>query len=235
MRRITVLAATFAALLLAVSSPAPAQESVEKVEGIFRLTLNGEAPENVSFWVETSAGGEGGVICTTDAAMVSAEIDECRDGGAANEMAYAAPADGDVEYRIVGSQGTGLSQEVVAEGSTAAEEGFVVEASYTFSDEPVGGAPKGTSPDGDGAARDQYEDESGGADRDDPGDKEGSDEKNEKADAKESSEARPGVLPDTGGVSPVATVGALLLLAAGGFVAHRTVRQAITSGSGTGE
>lgn len=212
LRKSTILAAMFVALL-AASPSALAQESGEKVNGTFRLTLNGEAPENVSFWVETGAGGEGGVICTTDAAMVETGIDECRDGGAVNEMTYAAPADGDIEYRIVGSQGAELSREVIAEGSTVAEEGFVVEASYTFSDEPVGGEPEGTTPDEDnGAAGDQYGDESGNAD----GNNDSGDKNNKKG-----SEASPGVLPDTGGASPTVVVGALLLMAAGGFLAYR--------------
>lgn len=220
MKRSTILTAALAVLLLAVSSPAQAQEeSGEKVNGTFRLTLNGEAPENVSFWVETSADGEGGVICTTDAAMVESGVNECRDGGATNEMAYAAPAGGEVEYRIVGSQGAELSQEVVAKGSTEAEEGFVVEASYTFSDEPVGGEPEGAAPDeDDGAAEDQY-----GDDSDDANNDSGKDDEAGKASDDKASEASPGVLPDTGGASLTLAVGALLLMAAGGFVAYRVI------------
>lgn len=215
LKRSTILAAIFVALA-ASASPALAQETGEKVNGTFRLTLNGEAPENVSFWVETSADGEGGVICTTDAAMVESGINECEDGGAVNEMYYAAPAGGDVEYRIVGSQGAALSQQVIAEGSTAAEEGFVIEASYTFSDEPVAGAPEGTGPDED-AAEAQYGDDSDNADTGDKDDKDG------QSDEDKDSEAKPGVLPDTGGASPTPAIGALLLIAAGGFLAYRIV------------
>lgn len=226
MRKPAVLAATLATFLAAsvvALSGAPAvlaQDTEERAEGKFRLTLDGSAPENVSFRVEANVGG-GGVICTTDADMVETGIPECRDGGEVNEMSYSAPVGSTIEYRIVGSQGVELSQETVAEGSTTAENGFVVDASYTFSGEPIGDEPSGTKPDDtpstdDGAAGDQYENDSSGSSKDVSG----------KDDSgKEDSEADGGVLPDTGGSSVVLVAGAALLLAAGGFLAYRAISQ----------
>ncbi|HET7479078.1 MAG TPA: LPXTG cell wall anchor domain-containing protein [Rubrobacteraceae bacterium] len=219
LKRSAVLAAMLMALL-AAPVPVMAQDaealSGGTADGKFRLTLDGWAPENVSFWVETSSGA-GGVICTTDAAMVETGIPECRDGGSTNEMAFSAPAGSTLDYRIIGSQGSELSQEVVAEGSKVADTGFIVDASYTFSGDTIGGDPAGTHPDGnasadnndDGAASGQYEDDSssdGGP-------------SSENVD----SNAAVSVLPDTGGASVAVIAGAALLLAAGGFLAYRTI------------
>ena len=209
---------TMLVALLATPAAVLAQDTGERAEGKFRLTLEGQAPENVSFWVESNI-GDGGVICTTDAAMVASGITKCQDGGATNEMAYSAPAGSTLDYRIIGSQGVELSQEVVAEGSRVAENGFIVEASYTFSGEPIGDERPGTQPEdttpaddetADGAAGDQYEDVSTGNDEASP-------------DKGDSSAAIEGVLPDTGGSSMFLVAGAALLLAAGGFFAYRTI------------
>lgn len=215
-----VLMAMLVALLMAPAAIL-AQDTGAPTEGKFRLTLEGQAPENVSFWVESNV-GDGGVICTTDAAMVETGVTACRDGGEVNEMSYSVPAGSTFDYRIIGSQGAALSQEVVAEGSKVAEQGFVVDASYIFSGEPVGGELSGTQPedttttDGqaddetvDEAADDQYEDDSSG----------GSEESSDKGD----SNAAAGVLPDTGGSSLVLVAGAALLLAAGGFLGYRMI------------
>lgn len=232
MRKPAIFTAMLVAMI-ATSAVAPAavlaQDTEAPAEGKFRLTLEGSAPENVSFWVESNV-GDGGVICTTDTAMVASGIAECRDGGGVNEMSYSAPAGDTFEYRVVGSQGAELSQETVAEGSKVAEDGFVIDATFTFSGEPIGDEPSGTQPedlpstdDGaddkndDGAAGDQYEEYSSGSgdESSDSSDKEDSD--------KEDSDAAGGVLPDTGGSSLVLVAGAALLLAAGGFLAYRTM------------
>ncbi len=217
LKKLMILAAVLAAPL-AVSSPALAQEQGTEVSGTARLTLNGTAPENVSFWVESSAPGVEGVICTTDAAMVASGIPECQDGGAVNELALTAPAGGAVDYRVIGAQGSELSQETVAQGSMTSEEGFVMDASYTFSGDVIGGEPEGTAPEDGGAAQTQYGDETkqptvstGEADG---------------AQASTVSSGDPtggtGVLPDTGGASIPLLAGAVLLLASGGFLAYRS-------------
>ncbi len=226
MKKPVVLTAMLVALLAAsavalAGLPAAvlAQDTEERAEGKFRLTLEGPAPENVSFWVESNV-GDGGVICTTDAAMVETGIAECRDGGGVNKISYSVPAGSTFEYRIVGSQGVELSQETIAEGSKVAEDGFVVDATFSFSGEPIGDEPSGTQPedspstDDDGAAGDQYEDDSS------DNDKESSDKEDS---GKEDSEAEDGVLPDTGGSPLVPIAGAALLLAAGGFLAYRSI------------
>lgn len=223
MKKPVVLTAMLVALLAAsavalAGLPAAvlAQDTEERAEGKFRLTLEGPAPENVSFWVESNV-GDGGVICTTDAAMVASGITECRDGGEVNEMSYSAPVGSTFEYRIVGSQGVELSQETIAEGSKVAEDGFVVDATFTFSGEPIGGEPSGTQPEDttttddetdDEAAGDQYEDASSG---------------DEESPSKGDSDAAEGVLPDTGGSSVVLVAGAALLLATGGFLAYQMI------------
>lgn len=233
MKKPAILTAMLVALLAAsavalAGAPAAvlAQDTEERAEGKFRLTLEGPAPENVSFRVESNV-GDGGVICTTDAAMVETGIAECRDGGGVNEMSYSVPAGSTFEYRIVGSQGVELSQETIAEGSKVAEDGFVVDATFSFSGEPIGDEPSGTQPedspstdddsdgtDGDGAAGDQYEDDSS------DNDKESSDKEDS---GKEDSDAEDGVLPDTGGFSLALVAGAALLLAASGFLAYRSI------------
>jgi len=98
----------------------------------FGLTIAGEAPENHSFYVESSV-GEGGVICTTDVALIGQTgYPECRGDGAVNELALALPAGRAFDYRILKSQG--VSQEVVSEGSEVAVEGLVINAFYSFAE-----------------------------------------------------------------------------------------------------
>jgi LPXTG-motif cell wall-anchored protein len=225
LRKLIILAAVLVAPL-AVSSPALAQEDQgTEVSGTARLTLNGAAPENVSFWVESNVPGVEGVICTTDAAMVASGIPECQDGGAVNELALTAPAGSAVDYRVIGSQGSELSQEVAAQGSMVAEEGFVMDASYTFSGDVIGGDLEGTGPeagvvipeDG-GAAHTQYGDETAQS-TDSIGNGGG-------VQASTASSGDPtggtGVLPDTGGSSAPLLAVAVLLLAAGSFLAYRS-------------
>jgi hypothetical protein len=71
--------------LIRVSRVESAGASGEEVTVEFELTIEGEVPPNHSFYVEGSA-GPGGVICTTDAAVLKqAGYPECRGGGEANE------------------------------------------------------------------------------------------------------------------------------------------------------
>lgn len=232
MKKSAILLAMLVALLVtpaAVLAQETEGDTEARADGRFRLTLNGEAPENFSFWVESNV-GDGGVICTTDAAMVGTGIPECKDGGEVNEMSYSVPSGSTLDYRIVGSQGVELSQEVVAEGSQVVGQGFVVDASYTFSGEPTGDVASGTQPagasptddkaddkaddetaneNGDGAAGTQYEDASSGS--------------VEESSGKDDPTTASGVLPDTGGSSIFLVAGAVLLLAAGGFFAYRSI------------
>ncbi len=197
------LAVLTTVVALTAASPAIAEEP-GMASGVFRLTIEGEVPGNVSFYVEDDLGG--GVICTTDAAMVESGYPECAGGGAVNELVFEAPAGEEFWYRIVGSRGVELSRFVVVEGSATAEEGLVVNAAYAFpasegedtvaapvaeqygQDAP--GIPGGGSPSGAPEAR--------------PGDPTGG----------------TGALPDTGGVSVLLTGGALLA-ASGAFIARR--------------
>jgi len=107
----------------------------------FRLVVEGEVPQDFSFYVEDSQ-GTGGVICTTDEDVLSeASYPECRGGGAANEVEFPVGTDQPFDYRILGSRGVELSQRVVSEGSLTPTGDFVVDASYSFSEDPVLGAP----------------------------------------------------------------------------------------------
>lgn len=213
--------------------PAAAQEAPGEgmVEGIFRVTIEGELPENYSVYVETDAmtGGQG-PICTTDAAMVAEGYTECV--GGANELLFYAPEGTTVKYRILGSQGTGLSQKVIEEGSAIAKtDGLTVEANLAFAAEEETPAPDetGTEPDDveSDATDDQYSDETPA-----PEDSSGSDaassasagsEADPASDGQTSkvAEANGGVLPDTGGAPLSLLAGAALLLASGGFLAYR--------------
>lgn len=211
LKKLMILAAVLV-VSLGASSPAFAQEEQgTKVSGTVRLTLNGAAPDNVSFWVESNVPGVEGVICTTDAAMIAAGETECRDGGAVNELVLTAPAGSAVDYRVIGSQGSELSQEMIAQGSMVAEEGFVMDASYAFSGDVTGGEPEGT-------AQTQTVDETVQA-TDGTGNSGGGQTTTE---ASKDPTGGTGILPDTGGVPVPLLVGAGLFLAAGGFLTHRS-------------
>lgn len=215
------LAMTFAAL------PAIAQEAPEEsmAEGVFKLTIEGEIPENYSFYVETDqAIGGLAPICTTDAEMVASGYTECVGGGAVNELPFLVPQGETMHYRVLGSQGVGLSQEVVAEGDAVAEtDGFTIEASYAFASE----TPESTdTPEDPGAADDQYSDEASAEEA--PAEEVPAEEVPAPAasngEISEVAELHGGILPDTGGASLTLFAGAALILAAGGFLAHRLTR-----------
>jgi hypothetical protein len=107
----------------------------------FRLVVEGEVPEDFSFYVEDSQ-GTGGVICTTDKDVLSeANYPECRGGGATNEVEFPVGTGQPLDYRILGSRGVELSQRVVSEGSLTPTDDFVVDASYSFEGDPVLGSP----------------------------------------------------------------------------------------------
>jgi len=259
MSKLLVMVVAALSMMLVVS-PAFAQgdpsEAEGMVEGVFRVTIEGELPENYSIYAETDqAVGGMAPICTTDAAMVAEGYTECTGGGAMNELTFFAPEGATVEYRILGSQGTGLSQEVIAEGSTVAEtDGFTVDASHSFAgdpetpedpeatpeqddtgsdvSEPDVSEPDVSEPDvlsepgdtglsgtGSGAADDQYADEATTGEtppEDAPAESDG--------EMSKVAEANGGVLPDTGGAPLSLLAGAALILAAGGFLAHRLTR-----------
>lgn len=218
-RLLTLVVASLAMTLPALPAAAQGAPGEGMVEGIFRVTIEGELPENYSVYVETDAmiGGQG-PICTTDAAMVAEGYTECV--GGANELLFYAPEGTTVKYRILGSQGTGLSQKVIEEGSAIAKtDGLTVEANLAFAAEEETPAPDetGTEPDDvesddaePGAADDQYAEEAG---KDTPVESDGETSK--------VAEANGGVLPDTGGAPLSLLAGAALLLAASGFLAYR--------------
>ena len=117
--------------LIRVSRIEPAGAFGEEVTVEFALTISGEIPDNLSFYVESST-GPGGVICTTDADVIEqAGYPECRGGGEVNKFELAVPAGETFNYRILKSQGVELSQEVVSEGSEVATEGLVINAFYS--------------------------------------------------------------------------------------------------------
>lgn len=107
------------------------------VNGVFGLVLEGEVPEDYSFYAEANIGNGGEVICTTDAEMVGLGYPECAGGGAVNEVPFVAPEGHDIQYRVLGSRGAELSQEVISEGSTVAAEGMRIDASYAFDGQPL--------------------------------------------------------------------------------------------------
>jgi hypothetical protein len=107
------------------------------VNGVFGLVLEGEVPTDYSFYVEANIGNGGEVICTTDAEMVGLGYAECEGGGAINEVPFVAPEGQDIEYRVLGSRGSGLSQEVISEGSAVAAEGVRIDATYAFDGQPL--------------------------------------------------------------------------------------------------
>ena len=222
--------------------PAHAQEAPKDttVDGVFRLTLNGEVPDDFSFYVETDqAIGGLAPICTTDAAMVAEGYTECVGGGAVNELPFNVPQGATVQYRILGSQGTGLSQMVVAEGETVAEtDGFTIDASHSFDGSPS--EPTETP----GTVDDQYSDEApaedataptasnggmnggtnGGTNGETNVETNGGSSEATSGEASDIAELHGGILPDTGGASVVLLFGAALILSAGGFLAYRAIR-----------
>lgn len=218
MNRLLILVVSALSMMLA-ASPAFAQEDPANkegmVEGTFRVIIDGEVPENYSVYVETDAaiGGQG-PICTTDAVMVDEGYAECVGAGGANELRFYAPEGTPVNYRILGSQGNELSQEVIKEGSTIAKTGgLMIEARLTFDGEGENSEDDDESNDDsnnndDSAASEQYEDDSSA---------------DGKSSGKGDDKASDGVLPDTGGSSLVLVAGASLLLAAGGFLGYRAI------------
>jgi hypothetical protein len=122
--------------LLEVSGVEPADPAEAMVA--FELTLGGEVPENVSFYVESTS-GPGGVICTTDAAAnEEAGYPRCESGGEINRAEFPMPAGAPFDYRVLTSQGSELAQSVVDEGSVAAAEtGLVLAIAYSFDGEDL--------------------------------------------------------------------------------------------------
>lgn len=226
MKKLLIMVLAALSMLLA-TTPAFAQgnpaEDEGMMEGVFRVTIEGDVPENYSVYVETDAmvGGQG-PICTTDYAMVSEGYTECAGGGATNELIFYAPKGETVTYRILGSQGTGLSQEVIAEGSAVAEtDGLTVDANLAFSgEEETPEDPEETTDDSgtasnSGVAEDQYADET--SENNSSGDT--SAEAN--GEMSQVAKANGGILPDTGGAPLSLLAGAALLLASGGYLAYR--------------
>lgn len=204
--------------MLFVVSPAFAQENSaeteEVVEGVFRVVLEGDVPENYSVYAETDAAiGEMSPICTTDTTMVSAGYAECVGGGSINELLFAVPQGATIDYRILASQGAGLAQTVIAEGSTVAEtDGFIINASHAFAEEPVTSQESITKEEPVAkeepiTSEEQYTSEAPASEA--------------SAATSEVAEANGGVLPDTGGASLSLLAAALLLVTAGGFLAYR--------------
>lgn len=236
-----MVVASLAMTLPALPAAAQGAPGEGMVEGIFRVTIEGELPENYSVYVETDAmtGGQG-PICTTDAAMVAEGYTECV--GGANELLFYAPEGTTVKYRILGSQGTGLSQKVIEEGSAIAKtDGLTVEANLAFAAEEETPAPDETGAEPDdvesddvesddaepGAADDQYSDDTPAPEGSSGSDAASSASADSEADpasdgqTSKVAEANGGVLPDTGGAPLSLLAGAALLLSAGGFLAYR--------------
>ncbi len=215
--------AILASLTMSLTAlPAFAQEVPGEgvVNGVFRLTIGGDVPADYSFYVETDAAvGGHAPICTTDAQMVEEGYTECVGGGAVNELPFSVLEGETMEYRVLGSRGAALSQEVVAEGSMTPEDGFTVDASFDFSGSELGGTPTEDAPE-DGAAQDQYEDRDDET-TDDGGSAEGTGEEDG---GSGDPTGGTGLLPDTGGASLTVIAGILLLFAAGGFLAYRVAR-----------
>jgi hypothetical protein len=207
------------------------------VNGIFGLTLEGEVPENFSFYAEANIGSGGEVICTTDAEMVGVGYPECVGGGAVNEVSFVAPEGQNIQYRVLGSQGVELSQKVISEGSAVAAEGVRIDASYAFGPEPLEDFSESPiqdpewEPDVD---EDQYGEVSSGAVEEtaeetmDPAEEEGAVILAEEAAANvvpgsvaDIATGGTGLLPDTGGFAPWPVIGAVLL--AGGLLVRRLI------------
>ncbi len=212
MKKLTIMVLAAFSMLFVVSSAFAQENSAETegvVEGVFRVVLEGDVPENYSVYAETDA-ATGGMdpICTTDTMMVEAGYTECAGDGSINELLFSVPQGATIDYRILGSQGVGLQQTVIAEGSTVAEtDGFVINASHTFPGEPNTDEELVIDEDT-GTGEEQYASEASAS------------ESGGVATSKVA-EANGGVLPDTGGTSFSLLVGAVLLFAAGGFLAYR--------------
>lgn len=105
---------------------------------VFELSIEGEVPEDYSFYVESSV-GDGGVICTTDATVVEeADYPECRPD-AVNTLETPIPTGESFDYRVLRSRGTELSSFVLDEGSEIAEDGLVIRASFSTANDPASG------------------------------------------------------------------------------------------------
>lgn len=233
-----------------VEEAPPVDPAAGLVNGVFGLTLEGQVPANVSFYAEANIGSGGEVICTTDDALVGAGYPECVGGGAVNEVSFVAPAGQDIQYRILGSLGTGLSQEVLSEGTAVAAEGVRIDAGYAFPAEPLEDLTEDPiqqpewEPDADeGQYGEVSSNTTEGADGEDAagaagGSGEGTPEQSggageavipaERAAASvvpgsvaDIATGGTGLLPNTGGLAPWPVLGALLL--AGGLLARRLV------------
>jgi hypothetical protein len=184
------------------------------VTATFRLVVEGELPEDFSFYVEDST-GTGGVICTTDGdAIETAGYPECRDGGAANETEIPVPAGRSFDYRILASRGVELSQQVVDEGSLSPTGDFTVNATYDAAEAGDQYAPETGEDQYDGSDPDSSAPEEPDLNGDgvvDEADGEHAARVSERGDRATDDEEDP-VLPDTGGHLPP------LLLVAGGLL-----------------
>ena len=99
----------------------------------FDLGVEGTAPENHSFYTESSAGEPGGVIWATGADVVERAASECRGGDHRSTRSnLRCPRGGSLTTRLLKSRGIELSREVVSEGYGVAEKGLVVNAPYSF-------------------------------------------------------------------------------------------------------
>lgn len=125
--------------LLEVGEVEPvAGTSGEKTSVVFKLSIEGEVPEDYSFYVESSV-GDGGVICTTDATVVEeADYPECR-SDAVNTLKLPIPDGEPFDYRVLRSRGTELSSFTLDEGSEIAKDGLVIEASFSAANDPTNG------------------------------------------------------------------------------------------------
>ena len=124
--------------LLEVGEVAPVAGASAEANVVFELSIEGEVPEDYSFYVESSV-GDGGVICTTDANVVEeAGYPECR-SDATNTVEIPLPTGEPFDYRVLRSRGTELSSFVLNEGSEVAEDGLVVESSYSTANDPANG------------------------------------------------------------------------------------------------
>lgn len=124
--------------LLEVGEVEPVAGTSGEASVVFELSIEGEVPENYSFYVESSVGA-GGVICTTDATVVEeAGYPECR-SDAINRAEVPIIEGEPFDYRIIRSRGTELSSFVLDEGSDVAEDGLVIAASYSTANDPANG------------------------------------------------------------------------------------------------
>ena len=125
--------------LLKVGEVEPTADAPDEEASVtFELSIEGEVPDDFSFYVENSV-GEGGVICTTDAAVVEeADYPECRPD-ASNTADLPLPDGETFNYRVLRSRGTELSSLVLDEGSEVAEDGLTIKTSYSAANDPVNG------------------------------------------------------------------------------------------------